>query len=183
MVHFSRPEEYKKKVAEYVRKYASEEALRSAETSAVSSSSESSMSDYSEDEAQVNPKHHPEGVEALTGPWMKATTNLVLSGEAFRGDDDADHIQAGTSSHGDPGWVSIVITLTTHLLLGTGPACKVVFFPHLPLPLTAMSHLLSIWKASGLSVSIGTSQAVEVLHHCLIIIMDPFTVIGNDHAD
>lgn len=53
---FFRPEEYKKKVSEYVRKYASEEALRQAEadTNAVSSSSESSMSDFSEDEAQVN---------------------------------------------------------------------------------------------------------------------------------
>ena len=50
---FSRPEEYKKKVSEYVRKYASEEALRQAEATAVSSSSESSMSDFSEDEAQV----------------------------------------------------------------------------------------------------------------------------------
>ncbi len=50
-----RPEEYKKKVSEYVRKYASEEALRQAEndSNAVSSSSESSMSDFSEDEAQV----------------------------------------------------------------------------------------------------------------------------------
>lgn len=47
-----RPEEYKKKVSEYVRKYASEEALRQAEATAVSSSSESSMSDFSEDEAQ-----------------------------------------------------------------------------------------------------------------------------------
>ena len=50
---FFRPEEYKKKVSEYVRKYASEEALRQAEATAVSSSSESSMSDFSEDEAQV----------------------------------------------------------------------------------------------------------------------------------
>ena len=51
--NFFRPEEYKKKVSEYVRKYASEEALRQAEATAVSSSSESSMSDFSEDEAQV----------------------------------------------------------------------------------------------------------------------------------
>ena len=49
----SRPEEYKKKVSEYVRKYASEEALRQNNDGGVSSSSESSMSDYSEDEAQV----------------------------------------------------------------------------------------------------------------------------------
>ena len=48
-----RPEEYKKKVSEYVRKYASEEALRQNNDGGVSSSSESSMSDYSEDEAQV----------------------------------------------------------------------------------------------------------------------------------
>lgn len=48
-----RPEEYKKKVSDYVRKYASEEALRQQEQQAVSSSSESSMSDFSEDEAQV----------------------------------------------------------------------------------------------------------------------------------
>merc|ERR1712038_1625929 len=47
-----RPEEYKKKVSEYVRKYASEEALRQNNDGGVSSSSESSMSDYSEDEAQ-----------------------------------------------------------------------------------------------------------------------------------
>ena len=40
-------------MSEYVRKYASEEALRQAEATAVSSSSESSMSDFSEDEAQV----------------------------------------------------------------------------------------------------------------------------------
>ena len=52
-LHF-RPEEYKKKVAEYVRKYASEEALRNLRDPAeVSSDSESSMSDFSEDEAGV----------------------------------------------------------------------------------------------------------------------------------
>ena len=51
--HIFRPEEYKKKVSEYVRKYASEEALRQNNDGGVSSSSESSMSDYSEDEAQV----------------------------------------------------------------------------------------------------------------------------------
>ena len=50
---FFRPEEYKKKVMDYVKKYASEEALRQSEQDAVSSSSESSMSDFSEDEAQV----------------------------------------------------------------------------------------------------------------------------------
>jgi hypothetical protein len=40
-------------VIDYVKKYASEEALRNKEDEAVSSSSESSMSDFSEDEAQV----------------------------------------------------------------------------------------------------------------------------------
>ena len=44
-------------MSEYVRKYASEEALRQAEATAVSSSSESSMSDFSEDEAQVKTKN------------------------------------------------------------------------------------------------------------------------------
>lgn len=49
-----RPEEYKKKVAEYVKKYATEEALRDAcgGEDDLSSSSESSMSDFSEDEAK-----------------------------------------------------------------------------------------------------------------------------------
>jgi len=52
-MYLHRPEEYKKKVADYVRKYASEEALRNLRDPAeVSSSSESSMSDFSEDEAQ-----------------------------------------------------------------------------------------------------------------------------------
>lgn len=51
-MYLHRPEEYKKKVADYVRKYASEEALRNLRDPAeVSSSSESSMSDFSEDEA------------------------------------------------------------------------------------------------------------------------------------
>ncbi|KAG8237656.1 hypothetical protein J437_LFUL017651 [Ladona fulva] len=48
-----KPEEYKKKVQEYVKKYATEEALRNQEEQGVlSSDSESSMSDFSEDEAQ-----------------------------------------------------------------------------------------------------------------------------------
>lgn len=38
--------------SEYVRKYATEEALREQENQGVSSDSESSMSDFSEDEAQ-----------------------------------------------------------------------------------------------------------------------------------
>ena len=45
-------------MSEYVKKYASEEALRQSEQSSkdagVSSSSESSMSEFSEDEAQVS---------------------------------------------------------------------------------------------------------------------------------
>ena len=58
-LYLHRPEEYKKKVSEYVKKYASEEALRQSEQSAanVSSSDESSMSEFSEDEAQVRSKH------------------------------------------------------------------------------------------------------------------------------
>ena len=49
-----RPEEYKKKVSEYVKKYATEEALREVAGGEddLSSSSESSMSDFSEDEAK-----------------------------------------------------------------------------------------------------------------------------------
>ncbi|XP_074646437.1 ubiquitin-conjugating enzyme E2 H [Tubulanus polymorphus] len=45
-----KPEDYKKKVAEYVKKYATEDAYRGSDEQ--SSSSESSMSDFSEDEAQ-----------------------------------------------------------------------------------------------------------------------------------
>jgi len=53
-MYLHRPEEYKKKVAEYVKKYATEEALRAdrGEEDDLSSSSESSMSDFSEDEAK-----------------------------------------------------------------------------------------------------------------------------------
>ena len=47
-----RPEEYKKKVAEYVKKYATEDALRETGEQDESDSSESSMSDFSEDEAK-----------------------------------------------------------------------------------------------------------------------------------
>jgi ubiquitin-conjugating enzyme E2 H len=39
-------------LSEYVRRYATEEALREQENQGVSSDSESSMSDFSEDEAQ-----------------------------------------------------------------------------------------------------------------------------------
>ncbi|XP_019760550.1 ubiquitin-conjugating enzyme E2 H isoform X1 [Dendroctonus ponderosae] len=54
-MYLHKPEEYKKKVSalkhtEYVRKYATEEALRGGEN--VSSDSESSMSDFSENEAE-----------------------------------------------------------------------------------------------------------------------------------
>jgi len=53
-MYLHRPDEYKKKVAEYVKKYATEEALRDqcGDQGDVSSSSESSMSDFSEDEAK-----------------------------------------------------------------------------------------------------------------------------------
>jgi len=51
-MYLHRPEEYKKKVAEYVKKYATEEALREHDQDDLSSSSESSMSDFSEDEAK-----------------------------------------------------------------------------------------------------------------------------------
>ncbi|XP_056645897.1 ubiquitin-conjugating enzyme E2 H [Diorhabda carinulata] len=49
-MYLHKPEEYKRKVSEYVRKYATEEALRGQEN--VSSESESSMSDFSENEAE-----------------------------------------------------------------------------------------------------------------------------------
>jgi len=49
-MYLHKPEDYKKKVKEYVSKYASEEALR--EQDDMSTSDESSMSDFSEDEAQ-----------------------------------------------------------------------------------------------------------------------------------
>ncbi len=62
---YFRPEEYKKKVSEYVKKYASEEALKEMEASAVSSSSESSMSDFSEDEAQVRQQICMHGTASL----------------------------------------------------------------------------------------------------------------------
>lgn len=50
-MYLHKPEEYRKKVADYVRRYATEEALREQEPTE-SSDSESSMSDFSEDEAQ-----------------------------------------------------------------------------------------------------------------------------------
>jgi len=59
-MYLHKPDEYKKKVQEYVRKYATEEALREQEKESseknqqnqLSSDSESSMSDFSEDEAR-----------------------------------------------------------------------------------------------------------------------------------
>lgn len=52
-MYLHKPDEYKKKVHEYVKKYATEEALREQEDNGLSSdSTESSMSDFSEDEAQ-----------------------------------------------------------------------------------------------------------------------------------
>ncbi|CAG5117921.1 unnamed protein product [Candidula unifasciata] len=49
-LYLHKPEEYKKRVKDYVQRYATEEALRESEQAA--SSTESSMSDFSEDEAQ-----------------------------------------------------------------------------------------------------------------------------------
>ncbi|KAF8770163.1 ubiquitin-conjugating enzyme E2 H isoform X2 [Argiope bruennichi] len=49
-MYLHKPEDYKKKVQEYVKKYATEEALREQEED--QSSSESSMSDFSDDETQ-----------------------------------------------------------------------------------------------------------------------------------
>jgi len=49
-LYLHKPEQYKAKIREYIRKYATEEALKEQEEK--SSSSESSLSDFSEDEAQ-----------------------------------------------------------------------------------------------------------------------------------
>ena len=54
-MYLHKPDDYKKKVQDYVKKYATEEALREQEAhdaAHLSSDSESSMSDFSEDEAQ-----------------------------------------------------------------------------------------------------------------------------------
>jgi ubiquitin-conjugating enzyme E2 H len=51
-MYLHRPEEYKKKVSEYVNKYATEDALRDPSQDDLSDSSESSMSDFSEDETK-----------------------------------------------------------------------------------------------------------------------------------
>ncbi|XP_062522423.1 ubiquitin-conjugating enzyme E2 H-like [Corticium candelabrum] len=49
-LYLHKPEQYKLKITDYVKKYATEEALKQQEKE--SSSSESSMSDFSEDEAE-----------------------------------------------------------------------------------------------------------------------------------
>lgn len=49
-LYLHKPEQYKAKIQEYIKKYATEEALKDQEE--MSSSSESSISDFSEDEAQ-----------------------------------------------------------------------------------------------------------------------------------
>ena len=68
-------------MSEYVRKYASEEALRQAEATAVSSSSESSMSDFSEDEAQVkmNTNQHVLIVAPKTSNFLSAVKTVAES--------------------------------------------------------------------------------------------------------
>jgi ubiquitin-conjugating enzyme E2 H len=50
-MYLQKPEEYKNKVQEYVKKYATEEILLEQESQSVSSDSESSLSDFTEDEA------------------------------------------------------------------------------------------------------------------------------------
>ncbi|XP_075233764.1 ubiquitin-conjugating enzyme E2 H-like isoform X2 [Lycorma delicatula] len=52
-MYLHKPDEYKKKVVEYVNKYATEEVLWKQTPQPVSSDSESSMSEFSEDEAEV----------------------------------------------------------------------------------------------------------------------------------
>ncbi|XP_020897442.1 ubiquitin-conjugating enzyme E2 H [Exaiptasia diaphana] len=49
-LYLHKPEQYKAKIKEYIRKYATEDALKEQEE--LSSSSDSSISDFSEDEAQ-----------------------------------------------------------------------------------------------------------------------------------
>jgi len=51
-MYLHRPEEYKKKVSDFVKRYATEEALRDPAEDDPPSSAESSMSDFSEDEAK-----------------------------------------------------------------------------------------------------------------------------------
>lgn len=51
-MYLHKPEDYKKKVQSYVKKYATEIALRDAEQENAGSSSESSLSDFDEDETQ-----------------------------------------------------------------------------------------------------------------------------------
>uniref|UniRef100_A0A1B6G0E5 Ubiquitin-conjugating enzyme E2 H n=1 Tax=Cuerna arida TaxID=1464854 RepID=A0A1B6G0E5_9HEMI len=49
-MYLHKPEEYKKKVADYVKKYASDEKPKTHDGDAISSDSESTMSEFSEDE-------------------------------------------------------------------------------------------------------------------------------------
>lgn len=51
-MYLHKPEEYKKKVSDYVKRFATEEALRETEKNEQSSDDESSMSDFSEDETK-----------------------------------------------------------------------------------------------------------------------------------
>nr|XP_055205779.1 ubiquitin-conjugating enzyme E2 H-like [Gorilla gorilla gorilla] len=51
-MYLQRPEEYKRKIKEYIQKYAMEQALKEQEEGTRDSSSESCVSDFSEDEAQ-----------------------------------------------------------------------------------------------------------------------------------
>lgn len=51
-MYLHKPEEYKRKVQDYVKKYATEETLRDRDEDDQDSDSESSISDFSEDEAK-----------------------------------------------------------------------------------------------------------------------------------
>jgi len=51
-MYLHKPEDYKKKVSDYVKRFATEEALRETEKNEQSSDDESSMSDFSEDETK-----------------------------------------------------------------------------------------------------------------------------------
>ncbi|XP_076447350.1 ubiquitin-conjugating enzyme E2 H-like [Babylonia areolata] len=51
-LYLHKPEEYKKKVQDYVQRFATEEVLKEQEGGGSDSSSDSSLSDFSEDEAQ-----------------------------------------------------------------------------------------------------------------------------------
>lgn len=51
-MYLHKPEEYKKKVADYVKKFATEDALKEQEEQGISSDSESTMSQFSENEVE-----------------------------------------------------------------------------------------------------------------------------------